>query len=64
MGIGFSDFINTLRVEHACELLEKGRSITDVAFASGFSSIRSFNRLFSRNMGMTPTEFIRRKSAV
>lgn len=61
MNIGFTDFVNNLRTEHACNLLERGVNITEVAFASGFSSIRTFNRCFSRNMGMTPREYIKSK---
>ena len=59
MNIGFSDFVNSLRIEHACNLLEKGSNITDIAFASGFSSIRTFNRVFVQNTGMTPRDYIR-----
>lgn len=62
MGIGFTDFLNELRTEHACSLLKKGTSITEVAFSSGFSSIRTFNRVFSQNMGMTPREYIKTKA--
>lgn len=61
MNIGFTDFINSLRTEHACELLKKDVSITDVAFSSGFSSIRTFNRVFLENMGMTPRDYIKMK---
>ena len=59
--VSFTDFINSLRVEHACPCLEKGVNITDVALSSGFSSIRTFNRAFLRQMGMTPREYIRQK---
>lgn len=61
MNIGFTDFVNNLRTEHACNLLEEGVNITEVAFASGFSSIRTFNRCFSQNIGMTPREYIKMK---
>lgn len=61
MDIGFTDFVNNLRIEHACGLLERGVSITEVAFSSGFSSIRTFNRCFLQNMGMTPREYIKKK---
>ena len=57
MGIGFSDFINSLRIEHACGLLAQGNSITETAYASGFSSIRTFNRVFSKNIGMPPSAY-------
>ncbi len=61
MEIGFTEFVNSLRVEHACGLLSRERSVTEVAYASGFSSIRSFNRIFAEKTGMTPTEYIRQK---
>lgn len=57
MGIGFADFINNLRIEHACGLLARGSKITDVAYASGFSSIRTFNRVFSSTVGMSPSAY-------
>lgn len=59
--ISFTDFINNLRIEHACTLLERGSAITDVAYASGFSSVRTFNRVFSQRMTMSPTAYIKSK---
>lgn len=60
MNISYKDFINKLRVEHACGLLEKGSSITEIAYASGFSSVRTFNRAFLKHLGMTPRDYIKR----
>lgn len=59
LNISFPDFINGLRIEHACRILSVGCNITEIAFASGFGSIRSFNRNFEQIMGMTPSQFIR-----
>ena len=61
METGFSEFVNNLRIEHACEMLSKDRSVTEVAYASGFSSIRSFNRIFANKMGMPPTQYVKQK---
>ena len=61
MEIGFSEFVNSLRLEHACELLSRDTSITEVAYASGFSSIRSFNGIFLDKMGMTPSQYVKAK---
>jgi len=58
MGIGFATFINQLRIAHACNLLDKNCSITEVAYSSGFSSIRTFNRVFFKSIGTTPREYI------
>ena len=59
--VSFTDFVNTLRVEHACSLLEKGANITEIALTSGFSSVRTFNRVFAEEMGMSPREYIKLK---
>ena len=61
MKISFTDFINGMRVEHACSLLEQDSDITEAAFSSGFSSLRTFNRAFLKAMNMTPREYIRHR---
>ena len=61
MNISFTDFVNGLRIEHACSLLENDTNITETAFSSGFSSIRTFNRAFAKSMGMSPREYIKRQ---
>ncbi|MBQ7839858.1 MAG: AraC family transcriptional regulator [Lachnospiraceae bacterium] len=63
MGISFTDFINALRVEHACSLLEEHSDMTEIAFSSGFSSIRTFNRAFAKSMGMPPREYLKAREA-
>ncbi len=62
MNISYKDFINRLRVEHACELLQTDAQITEVAYASGFSTIRTFNRAFLKHMEMTPREYVKMQS--
>ena len=61
MNISFLNFLNGMRTEHACNLLDKGESITETAFSSGFSSIRNFNRIFVQHVGMTPSEYSKKK---
>lgn len=55
--LSFSDFINTLRVQDACGRLKQGVGITQACMQAGFSSIRSFNRVFLRQTGMTPLKY-------
>lgn len=54
----FRQYINRLRVNAAERLLrETDRSITDIAAAAGFSGIRTFNRAFHLNTGMSPRTY-------
>ena len=57
----FNDFINFYRVEEAKQLLllqgEKEMSILDIAFEVGFNSKSSFNSVFKKQTGMTPSFF-------
>ena len=56
--IGFRDYINSLRIEKACELLKgSDSSITDIAFAVGFNSIRTFNRSFRKAVKLSPSQY-------
>lgn len=58
LGQSFNGFINTLRVDHAKNLLRKGdRSVLNVAYDSGFNSKATFNRVFKDISGTTPSAF-------
>ena len=41
------------------QLVMTNKSITDIAFESGFSTTKSLNQLFKKKLKMTPTEFRR-----
>ncbi len=63
LGMGFGDYVRSLRVGQACRLLEKGgMSIAQVSGAVGFSSTRTFNRAFNRYVGVTPSEYQKKQS--
>lgn len=57
MGISFSDYINSQRIDYASQLLEANPklSINDVMFKSGFTSTSAFYRNFKKFKGITPT---------
>ena len=56
--IRFSTLLNAYRVERAMNLLrETDISVSDVAEASGFQSIRSFNLCFREMTGQTPCSY-------
>src|SRR5262245_55019007 len=57
-------FLTRLRLERAKQLLTlSGRSVTEICFDVGFSSLGSFSTLFRRQVGLSPAEFRRRVRA-
>lgn len=64
-GKTFHDFVNEVRVGHACRLLlEATFNITEIAMECGFADVTSFNRSFRRLKKVSPTEYRRRLHAV
>ena len=62
LGIRFNDYVNSLRVSDACRLLRQtDTSITEISERVGFGTLRTFNRAFAKQMGMTPSEYRRSK---
>ncbi len=59
IGTSFSSYVNGYRVRAAEALLrdKTGISILDVAFEAGFNSKTSFNVIFRRETGMSPSEY-------
>ncbi len=57
-GMSVNDYLNTLRIKHANELLHRGCSITQAALESGFQSIRTFNNVYKKRIGSTPSEYL------
>ena len=59
-GNTFTDFVNRVRINRACQLLmESDRLITDICYVVGFNNIANFNRRFRDIKGMTPREYRR-----
>ncbi len=54
-GCSFNDYLKRLRSEHAMGLLTHSEmTATDICFASGFSSLRTFYRAFHEVYGVAP----------
>lgn len=59
-GNTFTDFVNRVRVNRACQLLmDSDRLVTHICYDVGFNNVANFNRRFLEIKGMTPTEFRR-----
>lgn len=60
-GLGFKDFIDSMRIGIAIGLLKRKEfNITEVAYESGFETTRTFNRIFLKLVGCTPSEYKRK----
>lgn len=56
----FSQLLNEIRVEHACRLLlQSEQSISQIAFACGFTNLSNFNRQFKAITGKTPGQYLK-----
>lgn len=57
-GLSFTEFVTRTRVERARQLLsDPSTRVSEVAFAAGFQSVSQFNRVFRRQVGLSPSEF-------
>ncbi len=60
LGIRFNDYVNSLRVSHACRLLrDTALPVTEISDIVGFNTQRTFNRAFARFRGVSPVEYRR-----
>lgn len=57
----YLSFLNEIRINEACKLLLKGKAdaISTTAYSAGFNSAITFNRVFKKITGMTPSDYIR-----
>lgn len=61
--ISFPDYMNALRLNRAVLLLRDPKlSITQIVERAGFPTIRTFNRVFRKQFGCSPSEYRARQS--
>lgn len=58
MGIGINDYINSLRIEKAKELLQTTNDkVIDIGLMVGFENMPYFSSVFKKYTGMSPAEY-------
>lgn len=61
LGQNFFDFVNTYRIEEAKRRLSESNdpkiTVLEILYEVGFNSKSSFNTLFKKNTGLTPSDF-------
>ncbi|MEP1791339.1 AraC family transcriptional regulator [Reichenbachiella sp.] len=67
LGKSFFDFVNEYRVEEVKRLMSESKheqfTLLAVAYDSGFNSKSSFNSIFKKMTGFTPSEYLRERAA-
>ena len=55
-----TEFIRTIRLRRAAELLREGRlTISEITYDTGFSSVSYFSRCFRAMYGVSPTQWVK-----
>lgn len=58
--VGIREYLNTIRINHACALMEQGySSVKDIAALCGYRDQMYFTRVFREQMTVPPREHIR-----
>ena len=58
MKCGLREYINILKCEHSESMILNGENITEAAYNSGFTCMRTFYRVFREHFGMSPKKYI------
>jgi len=68
MGVSFTEYINSFRVNEVQNRIASKKhehfTLLSIAMDSGFSSKSSFNRVFKKQTGLTPTEYINQNGMI
>ncbi|MDK2808736.1 MAG: two-component system, response regulator YesN [Clostridiales bacterium] len=58
LGCGFVDYLNEIRIQHACAYLKQNYFKTyEIAFKVGFRDEKYFSKVFKKIIGMSPSEY-------
>ena len=59
MGMVFIDYVNKIRVEHACDFLKHGYlKIYEITEKVGFNDTKYFSKIFKKVTGVSPKEYM------
>lgn len=63
LGVSFSDYVNSIRVNEASRLmLETDKTLKEISAEVGFGTVRSFDRVFKKHKNETAREYRMRNS--
>ena len=53
----YINFLNEIRINHACRLLTEDKSISGICYDCGFTNLSNFNRIFKKIKQVSPGEW-------
>ena len=53
----YINFLNEIRINHACRLLTEDKNISGICYDCGFTNLSNFNRIFKRVKQVSPGEW-------
>lgn len=63
VGVSPNDLIRKIKIEMSCEMLiDAGKSISEIAYDLGFCDPKYFSKIFKKETGTTPTEYIKQNT--
>ena len=62
--MGFSEFLNSIRIDHACVWLLNGYSVKDTVALCGFTDKSYFIKVFKRFRGVTPRVYLEKNKEI
>lgn len=61
MGMNFQEYVKKLRIDRAKWLLQADNEpVTEICYQCGYHDIKTFNKMFKQETGMSPTQFRKR----
>lgn len=62
MNVNFKAYLNKLRIQYACELIDDGHTcVSEISAMCGFSDSLYFSKTFKKHMGYSPTEYVKKQ---
>lgn len=59
MGVGIVEYLNTVRIQHACTMIRQGfSSVSDVALRCGYADPQYFSKVFKRQISLSPRAYM------
>ena len=65
MGISLFAYINTLKIQQACEIMQNEKcTLTEIATRCGFNTSSYFCKIFKKIIGISPSEYRKQRTRI